>query len=116
MCRQFGCGPTVCPQRVMACVDNRCAVLDPPILVASDYDQRCRVDSDCTLIVTGPMCADCNCARGAVSQAGYAAWQRRLDEQLCITRVADCECGASFAVCVPSPDGDGGHCDIRRVP
>jgi hypothetical protein len=53
---------------------------------------------------------------GAVSQVGYAAWRRKLDELFCSGTIPGCECGEWFTVCVPRPDGDGGRREAYRAP
>jgi hypothetical protein len=41
----------------------------------SDYNTRCRVDSDCVVISTGSHCPCANCGDAAINRADYGKYQ-----------------------------------------
>ena len=85
-----------------------CSAASPPTIQASDYNQTCKGDADCTLIDEGAQCcAGCgNAAINVADSAKYAAdLQRRSDackNPACIAL----PCVYSMAYC------NAGKCDV----
>lgn len=73
------------------------------VVLASDYDQSCTYDSDCTEVGQVSACpagACDGCASAAVNNSAAAAYQSALSSALSgVSGLCNCPCDAGFAVC-----------------
>lgn len=89
---------------------------DPPqpswALGASQFDQRCAVDTDCEPVYLGPDACDdpgagnCACPNAAIARSSASAYESALDAintsascQACRTSPGGCDCAAPLVYC-----------------
>ena len=77
-----------------------------PMINASDYDQTCRVDADCAVILVGSIC-ECKCEYGAVNQQAVAKVQADRNARRCDGSKQCGPCPGRQAQC------SSGRCAVR---
>jgi hypothetical protein len=61
---------------------------------ASDYDQTCVIDADCTAVTEGDMCTGCtNCPNASISVRAEAQYEGDLKEKVSAQRICACATG-----------------------
>ena len=74
-----------------------CALVPECAIVATDYDQSCRQDSDCAAVFSGTVCGnECTCASAAINQASLGQYQ--ADFATRVSGPSVCECAE-----IPAP-------------
>jgi hypothetical protein len=106
-----------CPQMLSACAKGTCTARKPFIVDASNYDNTCTQNSDCTTIPVGEICSPCQCARGAVSHTGLQQYQNDKAKVLCTPDPVACSCipPVGGVICSPTMTGETGHCVIDSI-
>ncbi len=57
---------------------------------ATDYDQACAVDSDCTPVYSGPLCDVCFCPTAAIAQSALASYQSAIAASGAVSLPCNC--------------------------
>jgi hypothetical protein len=83
-CIDFSAGPAVTCCISNTCIYGQAAIdavpctdADVQLVLSSDYDQSCQIDSDCMPVAEGNFCmaGANNCASAAINQRAYAQYQ-----------------------------------------
>jgi hypothetical protein len=70
----------------------------PQMIVASNYDQTCTVDADCSVIYVGEVCG-CGCTHDAINMKDYARYLVDYRDRDCHPKVVCGVCASVSAYC-----------------
>jgi hypothetical protein len=92
---------------------NACVGASMKLIQASDYEQSCKVDSDCVAVGEGSACSPCalDCPNAAISKSAYAKYQADFSKTPAASCFAPSSCGLeSSPCCIGGTCQMGGQC------